>query len=435
MDVRQVLWESSCLISQHIDGYPASLQTPPQELEHRFNGGVSHDVSSHYARIITSGNLPPDARVLDMGCGYGRIALSLIRKLAPGQRYVGLDPSADGIAWARSYISPVHPDFSFERIDIQSGPYNPAGALRGADFRFPFDDGCLDLVFMISVLTHVDLATTASYIREAARVLKPASGRLIATFFLLDEETDQLIAAGKSRFTLPWAHGDSRIQDHHSPELVIAHPRQAVVDLLDEAGFAHHSLFYGHWSGRTGHTAIDFQDLVIADRSVGDAHELPQAEEPPCPDGFALAGTLHDRLGALGDGSRHRLMDFIAWSASLTLNVLWWHDEGQQLSIRSSEESAAQPLPLNLAGFRDLQLEKRAHAAHAGGHSYLPVDEQGLIALLVGTGATQQELLACMVEVAENGLVVLDALTRGDRFFLTTTDGQSRMIALPRFVG
>ena len=56
--------------------------------------------------FIRKGGLRPDSRVLDIGCGIGRMAVPLTQYLdtATGS-YRGIDPVAGGINWCRQTIS------------------------------------------------------------------------------------------------------------------------------------------------------------------------------------------------------------------------------------------------------------------------------------------------------------------------------------------
>ncbi|MDI6029434.1 class I SAM-dependent methyltransferase [Corticibacterium sp. UT-5YL-CI-8] len=322
MDVFQRLWTTACAMEEMLAARLEWVDHPTIELEKSFNGGVSSHVGRHYSTILTSGDLPENARILDMGCGFGRIAMALAGRLGPGQRYYGLDPNAEGIGWAQHNISPRYPNFSFERIDIKSKPYNPSGQIEGSTFRFPFDDASLDLVFMISVLTHVDLAIVDTYAKEAARVLKPDTGRLVTTIFLLDHEVDTLLAEGKGSFRMAAPYGASRVENPADPELAIAHPRGMVLDILQSAGFAQTSVFEGHWSGREGSTRMDFQDLVIADRYAGKTHRLPTH---PALSAASIDPTLlpiGDKVAELSGGDEQVFSRFVTWSNSVTLNAL-----------------------------------------------------------------------------------------------------------------
>lgn len=418
VDVRQRLWASACATNSELHARLRWPNPPAGELEIMFNGGIAPDVARHYADVLTGGELPDEATILDLGCGFGRVAMALTQVLGPEQRYVGLDPNVDGIAWAASNIAPRFPNFSFQRVDIRSGPYNPTGTIDGREFRFPFPDGSLDLVFMISVLTHVDLATVENYVREAARTLKPDTGRLVGTIFLMDEEVDRLLASGQGHFRMAEVHGPSRVENAANPELAIAHPRQEVLDLLDRAGFRQHTVFDGFWSGREGATPMDFQDLLIADR--GDGTVLPRPAQPNelAPELDRREQEVCDRISAMAVGDSWAA-SFLTWCYEVTLNAFWWQGAGLEVGRADDELAAGDPGDLRFDALRRLGLEDLGPEGAADG-TYLPLDDAATGALLVSAGRVvrRETLMACFLEAAGNGLRILDAAAAGEDLVL-----------------
>lgn len=87
--------------------------------------------------------LPAGARVLDLGCGTGWLAVRLAER---GWRVVGLDPSAAMLERAAARLPVV----------------------RGDGLRLPFADGAFDAVCITAVLDFVE--DPAALLREARRV-------------------------------------------------------------------------------------------------------------------------------------------------------------------------------------------------------------------------------------------------------------------------
>src|SRR3954447_19991659 len=66
--------------------------------------------------------LRPDDAIVDIGCGYGRVAHALLRSGGFAGPYLGLDILARHIAWCRAHLSPVSGGrFRFEHLDIRNG--------------------------------------------------------------------------------------------------------------------------------------------------------------------------------------------------------------------------------------------------------------------------------------------------------------------------
>lgn len=432
MDIRQRLWASACMIEEELASRISSPAQPPAILEVGFNGGVAPDVARHYSSILTAGGLPDTANILDMGCGFGRIAMALTQRLSPSQRYFGLDPNAEGIHWAKNNITPNFPNFTFQRSDIKSRPYNPDGVLKGHEFRFPFMDASLDLVFMISVLTHVDLATVANYLREAARTLKPDTGRLVATIFLTDDEVDRLLDAGRGHFRMATPYGPSRVENPANPELAIAHPRCVVLDILRSAGFAQSTVLNGHWSGREGTTPMDFQDLIIAHRNAGASYCLPSQPIAPKADDGRATQRICDRIVALTGGDDACVSRFITWFNAVNLNAFWWQCDDMRFGT-----AAKNPWQLSFAALRKLGLEKIRPTDTKTAGSYHQLDDAAMIALLIKAGrvVSRQSLQDCFFEAAENGIRILDAISGEGGLFLQSPGCAAVPAPVPVFRG
>jgi SAM-dependent methyltransferase len=102
------------------------------------------------------------ASVLDFGCGCGRV-LSHLAELAPAARLTGVDVDAEAIAWARRELAGI--DFGV------SGRRPP----------LPFADGDFELVYSISVFSHLSVADQDAWLGELARVLAPGGLALLST--------------------------------------------------------------------------------------------------------------------------------------------------------------------------------------------------------------------------------------------------------------
>lgn len=97
----------------------------------------------------------PEGRVLDLGCGIGRIAAEIAGRFA---EVVGVDVSPAMIETARA----MHADRRGLRFDANSG--SDLAAFPAAD---------MDLIFSYSVLPHLPPDVLESYFLEVGRVLKP----------------------------------------------------------------------------------------------------------------------------------------------------------------------------------------------------------------------------------------------------------------------
>ena len=143
----------------------------------------------------------PEARcahVLDVGCGFR--PRGLLRSPTIWRRPLdmkGFDIMGQLIEWAQQSISTKFPNFTFRKADIFNKCYNPNGALKAVDYRFPYEEDSFDLIFLTSVFTHLQGAEVRHYLDEIRRALRPG-GKCLTTCFLLNGESEGLIREGKS---------------------------------------------------------------------------------------------------------------------------------------------------------------------------------------------------------------------------------------------
>jgi SAM-dependent methyltransferase len=203
--------------------------------------------------------LKPTDRVLDVGCGIGRMARVLVPVLRPPGSYDGFDIVAEGISWCQEHYRATPAPFRFQHADLRNATYNPGGARPAADYRFPYADGSFDLVLATSLFTHLLPKAADHYVAEAARVLAPG-GRLFVTWYLLagDQAATPPPPLSFNEQTRPAA-----VEDPAAPELLVAYPEDWVRGAMAEHGLELRAVHPGSWSGRPGLTR---QDIVVAYR-------------------------------------------------------------------------------------------------------------------------------------------------------------------------
>jgi SAM-dependent methyltransferase len=224
--------------------------------------------------ILDVGGLAPDGRVLDIGCGPGRIATRLIGHLDKGS-YVGFDIDPRSIRWCQRKISSQHPNFRFQLADVHNAQYNPAGSQEARAYTFPYPDNEFDLALAASVFTHMLPGEIERYVSEAARVLK-ANGRLLASFFVLNDDTQtRVMVSGRRKLGDKQEDGGIhyRSEDPTTPERMIAVFEEGIREIYADAGLTIETIGYGKWCGRREGFHGFGQDLVVARKD----HLRPEA--------------------------------------------------------------------------------------------------------------------------------------------------------------
>jgi len=201
-------------------------------------------------------------RVLEIGCGLGRIAWPLSSRLGRRGRYAGLDTSWSYVDWCNRNLGLNPARYWFHHLDVFNTTYNPSGKIRGEDAEFPYEDRSFDLVLAISLFTHVGPATLVRYLAESARVMRP-KGRLYATFFVIDGEARRLLEDGRTGFGFEGRFEHGLLADPANPDLGVGFDDEWLLARIEDAGFAIEVVHRGAWRG--GDPRF-FQDLILARR-------------------------------------------------------------------------------------------------------------------------------------------------------------------------
>lgn len=216
---------------------------------------VGEDYLRHLRELC---HLRPTDRVLDFGCGIGRIALPLLHYLDAGGEYHGIDATRSDVRWCRRALGRKFPNFHFHFADVRNGEYNPGGRIEPTDYRFPFADRSFDVVFAVSVFTHLLAPEASHYLAEMARVLKPG-GWFLITLFVLNEAT-------RSRpVELTFRHpvGPALVEDPENPEAAVAYEEAFIRAACKRSGLRDEvRILPGSWSDPP--QPVSYQEILVA---------------------------------------------------------------------------------------------------------------------------------------------------------------------------
>jgi SAM-dependent methyltransferase len=139
-----------------------STPQPPTALQERIGGSKDFiSAGAQLASLVLTyvgkyKSLDRWGAVLDWGCGCARV-IAQLRKLIPPGTLHGCDIDAQAITWNRDNLHGP----TFTRID----PYPPA----------PYPDGKFDVVYGISVMTHLAEETQFLWLKELRRIARPGA--------------------------------------------------------------------------------------------------------------------------------------------------------------------------------------------------------------------------------------------------------------------
>ncbi len=140
---------------------------PPAEMRIRVSGNddaeeyraVGIRAAKKILEVANAHSVVPVKDVLDWGCGPGRVASQIDRSQV---NLYGCDVYAEGVAWCNASIE----DGFFEVSSL----YPP----------LPYKDASFDVVFAVSVMTHLSRENQGLWLAEMARVIRPG-GLFVAT--------------------------------------------------------------------------------------------------------------------------------------------------------------------------------------------------------------------------------------------------------------
>jgi ubiquinone/menaquinone biosynthesis C-methylase UbiE len=130
-------------------------------------GGSYELVGNVASDILLYAGARSGMAILDFGCGSGRVASALSRKVKIG-RYVGTDVVQVLLDYAKSK-TPDHFEFKCHR-----------------QLNFPVRDDAFDMVYAFSVFTHLLQGECYMYLLDMHRILK-SGGRAVISFLELAE--------------------------------------------------------------------------------------------------------------------------------------------------------------------------------------------------------------------------------------------------------
>jgi len=215
--------------------------------------------------LIDLCGVKPNERVLDVGCGAGKMARPLARYLNEQGSYEGFDIVPELIAWDKKAFGKHFPNFRFQQADVYNKEYNPKGKFKASEYKFPYESKSFDFVFLISVFTHMLTEDVENYFSEISRVLKP-KGRCLISCFLLNPNSLKMIEDKKASLDFKYRTDGYRTVRKDIPEAAVAYEEETMKKLFEKNSLKIvEPMLYGWWStGQSSMPQMRFQDIMVA---------------------------------------------------------------------------------------------------------------------------------------------------------------------------
>jgi len=210
----------------------------------------------------------PQIRILDIGCGCGRVARALARERRLQEiqcSYTGMDVDRISVEWCQRHIAALDERFSFYHADCLNRSYNPHGSLAAEDYAFPHPDASFDLILLTSVMTHLLERDVYHYLSEASRMLAPG-GVVYASFFLYEPIQGAIGGAPRHGIRFPLVQGNYAVNREDYPTNAVAYREAYIRRIIAEVGLE-----------AVGPTRYGLQDVLLLTKAPGTWPE-PQLE-------------------------------------------------------------------------------------------------------------------------------------------------------------
>jgi SAM-dependent methyltransferase len=220
---------------------PYSIRVRSNGVKKQFGGRHFNQYGNQLGKILLKyASLGNQSRVLEIGCGCGRTCFALSKILDDGN-YIGMDIEKKSLESCQKNPLFINKQFRFDHLDIQNTEYNPDGEYKADQYVFPYDKSEFDIVFLVSVFTHMLTDDVMNYITEISRILKP-NGICMITSFLMDH--------GKTTTNLsfPYNTKNHYYYNQKMPEVAVGYLSEFYSTQFASHGMTEiHDILWGNW--------------------------------------------------------------------------------------------------------------------------------------------------------------------------------------------
>jgi SAM-dependent methyltransferase len=234
---------------------------PPKGLIYTGGGDYLKAGTQFFNYFVNYCNIKPNHKILDIGCGMGRMAIPFTTYLSKEGNYDGFDIVKLGIDWCTKKITSKFSNFNFKLIPLRNDLYRLDTENTASKLKFPYENDSFDFIFLTSVFTHMMPEDLIQYISEISRVLKKDQ-QCFATFFIIDEQSEASMKHnGYKKF--PHDFGNYLLMDKNVKEANVAFRKSFILDTLKDNNFEINHYFRGNWSGINDNELNEHQDIFI----------------------------------------------------------------------------------------------------------------------------------------------------------------------------
>lgn len=214
--------------------------------------------------VIQQTQLQSQSRVLEIGCGVGRLALSIADHVKEGH-YDGLDVDYKSIDWCRTHLStPTQNNCQFHQL-LQESQQVESNGFRLSKVRFPYEDEQFDVVYSTTTFVHLPPDEVQQYLAEISRVLKK-NGCCLLMFFLWNQLIEQMIKNKKTNLKSTTHHEHYKSMTNYANESANAFHENTVYQWHQQANLTINEVVYGRWSGSS--EEMIYKDGIVSHKTI-----------------------------------------------------------------------------------------------------------------------------------------------------------------------
>jgi cyclopropane fatty-acyl-phospholipid synthase-like methyltransferase len=218
-----------------------------------------NNMVSIFSELYNRFRLTPESKVFDLGCGSGRMAYPFAQLLDASGKYYGADVWQEGISICQQQFP--QRTMEFHTIHANNNYYfDEFKPDTPNNFTLAFlPDAELDLIFAISVFTHLIEEDVRDYLHEFKRTLKH-DGCAYVTCFVIDQFFMDFVDANNIRPSFKEVAA-GHYQAYKGQDFFAGFTRRKWEELVAEAGLEIISLERGTWANKPG--ARSYQDILV----------------------------------------------------------------------------------------------------------------------------------------------------------------------------
>lgn len=198
-------------------------------------------------RIVKYFQCDPETRVLDIGCGQGRLPIGILRVIGEID-YLGIDVDERSINWCKKYIEQTHPTFKFQHLNLYNERYNKSGIRIDDRFKFDLESSSFDIIYLFSVFSHMTEEDMKIYLKEFSRVLT-TNGRIFFSTFIEDDVPD--ITINPDTYQLKCS----------GPLHIVRYRKEYLFSILNDLGYSIYD--FTHGTEADGQSAVYLEKMPV----------------------------------------------------------------------------------------------------------------------------------------------------------------------------